>query len=72
MLNLSSRCQVLFLPLILPEFLPVGAQIGESTMNPVEGGSYPMLVYAGLLEVSKVSAFSAVFAAPQRAIRALV
>lgn len=31
-----------------------------------------MLVYAGLFEVSKVSAFSAVFATPQRAIRALV
>lgn len=32
----------------------------------------PTLVYAGLLEVNKVWVFSAVFAAPQRAIRALV
>lgn len=31
-----------------------------------------MLVYAGLFEVNKVSVFSAVFAAPQRAIRTLV
>lgn len=31
-----------------------------------------MLIYAGTFEVNKVSAFSAVFSAPQRAIRALV
>lgn len=72
MLNLNSGCQVWSLPLTMPEFLLVGGQIGDSVVIPAEGGPYPMLVYAGLLEVNKVSVFSAVFAAPQRAIRALV
>lgn len=53
-------------------FLLVGGQIGDSVVIPGEGGPYPMLVYAGPFEVNKVSVFSAVFAAPQRAIRASV
>lgn len=64
MLNLNSGCQVWFLVLTMPGLLLAGAPIGDSVMAPAEGGSYPMLVYAGLFEVSKVSAFSAVFAAP--------
>jgi len=53
-------------------FLLVSGQIGDSAVIPAEGGPSPMLVYAGPFEVNKVSVFSAVFAAPQRAIRALV
>lgn len=71
-LNINSGCQVWFLPLTILAFQLVGGQIGDGMVIPAEGGPYPMLVYAGLFEVNKVSVFSAVFAAPQRAIRALV
>lgn len=52
-------------------FLLVGGCIGDSMAIPAKGRR-ALLFYAGLFEVNKVSVFSAVFAAPQRAIRALV
>lgn len=66
-MNASVECKFW----LLLGFLLVGGQVGDSVVIPDEGRALSRACLC-VFELNKVSVFSAVFAAPQRAIRALV